>query len=272
MMYDSFMFFKDFDMLEIRLEEHWDMVDKFIITEAPFTQSYKAKPLYYKENQDRFKKYQEKIIYCEMDGKKFEPDKHFHNERLQRNYFRTQIYYHNNDVFILSDADEIMNSEILMREEVFAGVAEHGVVAINLSFHHYYVNYVVKDFRWTGPVITTGRILRTFSPSHLRRKANDHGLVELNVDNAGWHFSWAGGIDKIYEKLEAVCNKEYVTETYLSKMDFETRIRERVTFDFLTDGYKLTLDNNMVLPKYLMENKGRFSNLFYKGEQDGKSI
>lgn len=263
MIYDSFMFFKDFDLLEIRLEEHWDIVDKFIITEATFTQSCQRKPLYYEENKDRFKKYHEKIIHMNMGDRGFRDTYPYRNERTQRNYFRNQLDYKDDDIFILSDADEIMNSKVVKELNLIEETAKHKVIQTNLSLHHFFVNYTVKGFNWTGALITTGEMVRFKPPSSLRRRCNDYGWKNVRVvNNVGWHFSWMGGMDAINEKLEAVCNREYVTDHYLSKMDFETRIREGVTFDFLTDGYRLVVDNEMELPKHLLENKERFAHLF----------
>ncbi len=35
--YDCFTFYNEFDILELRLQEHWDHVDKFVIAEANTT-------------------------------------------------------------------------------------------------------------------------------------------------------------------------------------------------------------------------------------------
>jgi len=267
MVYDSFMMFSNLDLLEIRLEEHWSIVDKFIITEAPLTQSCKPKPMHYELNRDRFEKYWDKIVYLKMTEARFDLHKHFQNERLQRNHFRLFIDYKEDDIFILSDSDEIFNAKLFVERNIIDVVRERGVVPLNLALHHYYVNYVVKDFKWTGAVVATGRVLKRCLPSRLRRKANFKELNEIVTDNVGWHFSWMGGIDKINEKLDAVCNREYVTENYVSKMGFEERIKNRVTFDFLTDGYEIVLDNDVELPQYLRENEEKFAHLFYKGEK-----
>jgi hypothetical protein len=63
MVYDCFQFFNELDTLEIRLEELYPVVDKFIICESTKTHSGKNKPLRYIENADRYKKYADKIKY-----------------------------------------------------------------------------------------------------------------------------------------------------------------------------------------------------------------
>ena len=46
MIYDCFIFFNEFDLLEIRLNELDNIVDKFVLVEANFTHSSKEKPYY----------------------------------------------------------------------------------------------------------------------------------------------------------------------------------------------------------------------------------
>ena len=55
------MFFNENDLLEVRLNQHWDQVDKFIIVEASETHTGLKKPLLFDHN--RFAKYKEKIVY-----------------------------------------------------------------------------------------------------------------------------------------------------------------------------------------------------------------
>ena len=48
--YDCFLFFNELDLLEIRLNELNDVVDKFVIVESTESFSKKKKPLYFQEN------------------------------------------------------------------------------------------------------------------------------------------------------------------------------------------------------------------------------
>jgi len=61
--FDSFIFFNELDLLELRLNILNDVVDYFVLTESPWTVSGNEKPLYYQENKDRFKKFNHKIIH-----------------------------------------------------------------------------------------------------------------------------------------------------------------------------------------------------------------
>jgi beta-1,4-mannosyl-glycoprotein beta-1,4-N-acetylglucosaminyltransferase len=61
--FDSFIFFNELDLLELRLNILNDVVDYFVLTESPWTVSGNPKPLYYQENKDRFEKFNHKIIH-----------------------------------------------------------------------------------------------------------------------------------------------------------------------------------------------------------------
>ena len=61
--FDTFTFYNELDLLELRLNILGDVVDYFVINEATITFTGKTKPLYYFENKERFKKWEDKIIY-----------------------------------------------------------------------------------------------------------------------------------------------------------------------------------------------------------------
>ena len=69
-LYDCFAFCWENDLLEIRLNQHWDFVDKFIIVEAAETHTGLPKPFNY--DHERFEKYASKIIYHQIHSFKEE--------------------------------------------------------------------------------------------------------------------------------------------------------------------------------------------------------
>ena len=61
--FDVFIFNNELDLLEIRLEYMYPVIDYFIITEADKYFNGQKKSFFLDENWDRFKKYKDKIIY-----------------------------------------------------------------------------------------------------------------------------------------------------------------------------------------------------------------
>ena len=66
MLVDSFIFFKEVDLLEIRLEYLYPIVDKFLIVEA--RQSFKGslKEYIFEKNIDRYARFMDKINYYKI--------------------------------------------------------------------------------------------------------------------------------------------------------------------------------------------------------------
>jgi hypothetical protein len=62
---DCFFLNDELDLLELRLREHYNHVDLFIISEAPLTITGKPKPMYLGSEWDRFKPWADKIYHLE---------------------------------------------------------------------------------------------------------------------------------------------------------------------------------------------------------------
>ena len=67
MIYDCFQFYNEIDILKIRLNVLKDVVDKVVLSESTTTFSGKSKPLYFEENKELFKEFEDKIIHVIVD-------------------------------------------------------------------------------------------------------------------------------------------------------------------------------------------------------------
>src|SRR5205823_1107096 len=107
MIYDCFLFFNEVELLEIRLHDLSAVVDRFVLVESPVTFSNKPKPLYYADNRDRFKAFEDRIIHVVVDDNP-PADSPFDRENHQRNCIaRGLAACHPDDVVLISDLDEI---------------------------------------------------------------------------------------------------------------------------------------------------------------------
>ena len=66
--YDCFLFYNELEILNIRLHEMYDHVDKFVLVESEETFRGGPKPLYYQENKHLFEKFADKIIHVIIEG------------------------------------------------------------------------------------------------------------------------------------------------------------------------------------------------------------
>ena len=292
--YDTFMFFNELDLLEIRLNILDPYVDYFVISEATVTFSGKPKPLYYLENKERFKKFEHKIIHNIVDdtptdfskfkrdyftdwtksyphksGGKFLKDLSldFQREVFQRDSVIIPLLeiVEDGDIIIMSDLDEILNPEVF--EEVLEKLNNKELIHCKQKWYMYYLNnYCDRD--WFGTHICKFSYLKQHSVDLLqyhKENANQQSGGPI-IDNAGWHFSFLGGAEKVKEKLEAYSYQGGRTAKMLSFIDkiFKNRIKNRIENNediFLTGReFKfVALDDSF--PIYIKENKEKYKDM-----------
>jgi beta-1,4-mannosyl-glycoprotein beta-1,4-N-acetylglucosaminyltransferase len=85
--YDCFAFFNELDILEIRLKTMAEVIDTFVIVEAPWTFQGATKPLYFNDNRRRFRHYLPRIRHIVVEDL-MAYDNPWHREYYQRNALR----------------------------------------------------------------------------------------------------------------------------------------------------------------------------------------
>ena len=239
--YDSFRFFNELDLLEIRFNLLYDLVDHFVITECPYTIMGDEKPLYYWENRKRFDKFNDKVIHDVMEDI---PDNF--NDYVERNGYHTpygnvdkncnMMYIHiplryqrdiyardytaysiekagakSEDVIITSDADEIINPLILQNMDWFDGYNHY----VGLQRTFYYKLNVLREEDWMGSRICNWFKLRNTSVDQLRQSHQD----SYRIEQGGWHWSYFGHINTIEQKLKACADSHHGSEDLPEMVD-----------------------------------------------------
>jgi beta-1,4-mannosyl-glycoprotein beta-1,4-N-acetylglucosaminyltransferase len=135
--YDCCSFLNENDLYEIRLNQHWDFVDKFIVLEAGETHTGLKKP--FRFDKDRFAKYSEKLIYRTFDSFEEEISKNMNlvdrftvhdrtlagqttddwvRDHFQGNYLfkiLLELGAEDDDIILQSGLDEIIKKEAFFR-------------------------------------------------------------------------------------------------------------------------------------------------------------
>jgi beta-1,4-mannosyl-glycoprotein beta-1,4-N-acetylglucosaminyltransferase len=235
---DSFMFFNEFDVLKLRLSYLNDIVDHFIIVESNYTHSGKPKPYYLDEIWNEIpKEIQRKIIRL-----KYEPDiskfklpevviegevKNYDNdywklEREQRDLITQHLsHFSLDDFFMVSDVDEIPRKEIitsLLNNNFVENVASCEMFYYN--FKSYCPNY------WPGTVFST--VSNAIKKGCDYFRSNRFSLTP--IPNAGWHFTYFGGVERIKHKLECYAHQEYNRDEYKNEQNIEDLIKSKKHF------------------------------------------
>ena len=224
--FDSFRFFNELEILEIRFNLLYDVVDHFVITECPYTTMGDEKPLYYLENKDRFSKFNDKVIHDVMDEipsdfSSFVEKQKFHTaygdidpncgqryidipvkyqrDMYARNYTGFSIEkagVKDEDMVITSDADEIINPLILENTDWFD--PDNLYTAMQRAFY-YDLNTHYQD-EWRGSRVCTWGKMKNLSVDKLRDSMWNESY---RLEDGGWHWSYFGGVERFKEKMVA---------------------------------------------------------------------
>jgi beta-1,4-mannosyl-glycoprotein beta-1,4-N-acetylglucosaminyltransferase len=225
--YDCFAFFNELDLLEVRLEELYDVVDHFVLVESPRTFQKNPKPLYFKDNQERYKKYLDKIIHIVVDEfphffTRFRVPKTWDYENDQREFLlKGLVDAQPDDLVIVSDLDEIPLANKVLEYKNTPGIR---VFEQYLCF--YYVNNVCTHMRgglddkhnhdgygfWRGSVMVEYKLIKNIKSTRLFRDL-PIGKMTL-IPKGGWHFSYMGGVNQIIKKLEAYSHREFNNDNF----------------------------------------------------------
>lgn len=267
MIYDTFLFYNELDLLEIRLNTLWNAVDYFVIAEATLTHQKEKKPLYFDENKQRFKKYEQKIIHLIIDDElgcygDLAPWKY------QRNCIKRGLKQcEAEDRIILSDVDEIPSPE-----QIFVAKEISQTILFRQQLYYYFVDcrsIELNALPWS--IMFRYGDMNSFQEmrdividvqAKILGGVPDGGRKDvLLLDNAGWHFSYLGGVDAIVQKIEAFADAEF----NLSKFKNREKIYQSILQGKDIYGRELAFEfvnGTDHLPFYLRENIDKYDAFF----------
>lgn len=194
----GFIFYNEVDLLELRLEELYPVVDKFLLVQGDKTFRGEPKPLYFDIDDNRWDKYRDKILEfrIEFDYPSMGP---WERETAQRNAIgeAARYYFEDADILIVSDADEIP------RRSIVAGFRETFDRPVRLYTPTYYYGLNVRV--GADEAIKAARLCDIDTAEKLRRGQPDETAL---IDKAGWHFSYLGDPDFIRNKIKSFSHAE----------------------------------------------------------------
>ncbi len=239
--FDCIPFFNELDLLDIRLRMLNDVVDHFVIAELTKTYTGNDKPRIFAENRERFKEYEDKIIYVSPD---FVPD-YAGFSRSEINHYQKNCLLsgynglaEEDDIILISDVDEIPDPGVLkaLKETDFKTIQDHKSTTPLRQLARLYASMGWKRFMSTMLLHKHHNVydLLDFSPVVFRQKMY-HFYINLEaekrwsgtvmakakmydtpthlrqlrsklpmIENGGYHFSYVGGADRVKEKMNAI--------------------------------------------------------------------
>jgi beta-1,4-mannosyl-glycoprotein beta-1,4-N-acetylglucosaminyltransferase len=273
--YDTFIFFNELDLLEIRLNILNNYVDYFVLVESTKTFTGIPKPLYYLENKERFKYFENKIIHVIVDDMpdSFDLEKMKNGDSLQdsilhdclttpnvpknevhwlREFYQKEcvkkglITAKDDDFIFISDLDEIWDPNIKL------DLNFNGNYRLNQKVFTYFLNLQSSE-HWYGTVATKYSNIKNYSINHIRTPNRNEYLL---IENAGWHFTFQGGEKMVREKIESYGHQEHNNE--FIKNSIKNKIQNNL--DVFNRGFTLTVTNNF-LPLYITNNVEKYKHM-----------
>jgi len=280
MVYDCFQFFNELDMLKIRLNVMAPLVDKFVISEATETFSGLKKPLYYEENKELFKEFQDKIIHVVVEDT---PEGYTHDrDTFQKNAVGRGLEgCGDDDIIIFSDLDEIPNPDKVA--EVIEKIKNNTDGAVDKVFHmaqRYFTCYLnneevsgkllaycgefdgVEQKKWLGTKVCSYKVAKTMPLGELRwPKCKEFGE---RVDDGGWHFGYMGGngekdpAKRVKAKVKSAAHQELNNAEVLSSVSDRLKDGEDL---FGRDSVYRVVPIDESFPKYIREHQDEYKHL-----------
>src|SRR6185503_14590329 len=166
------------DMLEIRLNILNDVVDKFILLEAPITYTSQKKPLFYELNKKRYKKFHKKIIHVVVDNIPNVSNPWLVEHYLMAGASKGLKNAKPNDIILVSNLDEIPAPEKILEWKDKPGKLK----AFEQQFFHYYLNFACTNKNWVGTKMLLYKEFLTFPDAYVIRHSTNNFLIP----DGGW--------------------------------------------------------------------------------------
>ena len=270
MLIDSFLFFNEPELVELRIKYLNNLVDYFVVVEADITHQGKKKSWNFPRIlESNLKEFSNKIQYHQLN---IDPEKIKNEEswiiddikgndahrvdNFQRNYIKTACEkFSNEDILIISDVDEIPSKQKLEFIKLcdFKKIAP---IVFEQHLFHIDCNFLRLE-SWRGSIVTTMKVCNAHSPHALRRARNRIS----HFSDAGWSFSSFGGPKKIKEKFEAFAHKEYNKDNFKDP-DHIKRCQKTGT-DLFRKNIKTKKIDRIFFPKDLLKLMELNSNFYF---------
>ena len=263
--FDCIIYLDEDLLLDLRLNILNNYIDYFVIVESDKTWQNNNKNFNF--NIEKFQKFSHKIIYIKVqdmpNGKN-----PWIRENFQRNCItRGLLKANNEDLIIISDADEIPDPEKVIK---FDMKKKYGV--FEQKQYYYKLNLLnISNPIWYGSKACVKKYLK--SPQWLRelkiKKRPFWRLDKMNLNysihDGGWHFCNLKTPDQLLFKYKNLCEykDDYVfmnsiDESFLNKKTIEKNIKNQKDIIGRKDIF-VKKDINKNYPMYILNNLGKFN-------------
>lgn len=259
--YDCTMFHWEFEMLELRIKELWDVVDKFYVTESKYDHRGKPRELVLTKNLFMFDWAKDKLVVKVSDMPDYAVKSwDFENyQRLQSIKLPLEDFDpKEEDLFIISDIDEIVRPSVIKEIK-----DKKGFYTLKMNMYYFYFNLFVSE--WYFPRAVTYSHLK--NPNELRMTNPFETTI---IENSGWHFSYLGDEVKLQYKLKTFAHDEldrpeftdinHIKDAIKNKKDIFGRVDSSQFGPGVKPNEQSFIVNKLddSFPKYILDNKDKY--------------
>lgn len=253
MIFDTFLFFNELDLLRLRVEELDSVVDRFVLVESTLSHRGKQKPLFFSENKTMFEPWLDRIDVLLLDTSRIKGDD-VHTNGLREKAAREALDaypFPDGATICYSDADEIIRPEVIRAhrdcKELFW---------CEPRFYHFYLNLIERPAPpGARPVIAPARLVREMGFETIRWT---HGFSPKTkapmIPDACWHFAYLGDAHALRHKIANAV--EGSGSDWVATESIET-LQSRIDAGRQYDGSKqfefVPIDESF--PRYVQEHK-----------------
>jgi hypothetical protein len=291
--FDFCSFLNENDLYEIRLNQHWDFVDKFIVIEVGETHTGLHKDL--KFDHERFKPYASKLHYVTFDNFQDEINKYpelldstatADRGLMQASDDWTRCYFQDNyvvkvlndlgavdsDIVYASCLDEMIKKSAFEQcSNIFKDKTKtynqnlRPVFFFQMYLYAYKFNLLHKHWRdHYAAIMTEVGNFKKILPASIRHHSI---MTHAQISNAGWHFTSMDSTDGlgILEKYQSWAHSRDACSGQKLKFDHKTKEEavERFFHDYPVTKVEIAENTH---PKYIVDNIDKFQNLIYNKE------
>lgn len=224
MLVDTFMFYNEFDVLELRLECLDRYVDRFVLVEAEVNHVGGPKELYFQNNKERYAKWLHKIEHVIVKANEAPTDESpWAREKYQREcVLRGLADVPDHAIVMISDVDEIPDMTQIPFEKL-----PHIVCSVHMWMFEYSMDYLFTGEPWFGTVITNCELFKRSGPNYLR----DHRWKFPHFRAAGWHLSSFGSPMHVWKKMSTYAHAKDATHVIHDPETYQKWIEGGVHID-----------------------------------------
>jgi beta-1,4-mannosyl-glycoprotein beta-1,4-N-acetylglucosaminyltransferase len=269
---DCFTFYNELDILEYRLSLLYPNVDYFVLSEATKTHRGNPKPLFFRENKERFSRFLDKIVYVLDEDLVENPivspnqkrdDGVWKNENHQRNALNRgieQIVLYSNDLIMISDVDEIPDIQTILENR--EAIVQNRYIGLIQDFYYYHLTCKNPE-KWSeAKVMTYSYYCHILNKTPQICRMHDHHLqVNGYLYRGGWHLSYFGNAETIRNKIMQFGHQEFNHPEYTQTESILKKIKNNE--DLYSRPYEKWITVPLQQNDYLPPNYEKFMNVFF---------